>query len=223
MKHEYLKRKMFLDNLNWFDPSKSEGQFSIPCIKKVLACPNQLVRFPDAMRSTYYAAGVHFFVDDYRIEPLWRNIEKYIPKLKKYSAVLSPDFSLFTDMPVAQQIWNVYRSRLMASVMQRMGIIVIPTVSWADEKSFDFCFDGLEKNGNVAISSVGTQRNTKDRKLFLKGLKQMITVLTPRSILIYGKLPEYDFGDLQIFHFPACKKNGEVLSYREKNNGWARN
>lgn len=125
-------------------------------------------------------------------------------------------FSLFSDMPVAQQIWNTYRSRLVASVLQRMGLTVIPTVSWADAKSFKFCFDGIEKGGFVAVSTVGTQKSEIDRKLFSEGIKQMITVLSPRAIIIYGNLPEYDFGGMKFFHFPACKKNSEMLSYREE-------
>ena len=215
MKHEYLKRKMFLDNLNWFEPEKAGGKFQMPYIHKVHFCPDHLIRFPEAMKLSHFSAGIHFFIDDYRIEPLWRNIERYIPKLKKYSAVLSPDFSLFTDMAVAQQIWNTYRSRLVASVLQRMGLTVIPTVSWADVRSFTFCFDGIEKGGFVAVSTVGTQKYAKDRKLFSEGIKQMITVLSPRAIIIYGNLPECDFGGMKIFHFPACKKNSEMISYRE--------
>ena len=216
MKYEYLKRRMFLDNLSWFDPGKAGGSFQMPYINKVHFCPNQLIRFPEAMKLSHYSAGIHFFIDDYRIEPLWRNIEKYIPKLKKYAAVLSPDFSLFSDMPVAQQIWNTYRSRLVASILQRMGLTVIPTVSWAGEKSYRFCFDGIEKKGIVAVSTVGTKKSVKDRKLFSEGIKQMITVLSPYAIIIYGSLPEYDFGGMKIFHFPACKKNSEMLSYREE-------
>ena len=215
MKYEYLKRKMFLDNLSWFERDKAGGRFQMPYINKVLFCPNHLIRFPEAMKLSHYSAGIHFFIDDYRIEPLWRSIDKYIPKLKKYSAVLSPDFSLLTDMSVAQQIWNTYRSRLVASVLQRMGLTVIPTISWADARSFKFCFDGIEKGGFVAVSTVGTQKYENDRKLFSDGIKQMLTVLSPRAIIIYGNLPEYDFGEMKIFHFPACKKNSDMLSYME--------
>ena len=215
MKYEYLRRRMFLDNLRWFEPCNTFGRFQMPYIHKVLFCPDQLIRFPEAMKLSHYSAGIHFFIDDYRIEPLWRNIEKYIPKLKKYSAVLSPDFSLYTDMSVAQQIWNTYRSRLVASVMQRMGLTVIPTVSWADAESFSFCFDGIEKNGIVAVSTIGTKKNVKDKKLFSEGIRRMITVLSPHAIIIYGSLPEYDFGSMKIFHFPACKKNSKMLSYME--------
>ena len=45
MKYVYLKRKMFLDNLSWFDRDKVGGRFQMPYINKVLFCPN-LLPFP---------------------------------------------------------------------------------------------------------------------------------------------------------------------------------
>lgn len=57
--------------------------------------------------------------------------------------ILTLDFSLYGDMPKSMMVWNTYRSRLISQLMQKAGIIVIPTVSWADEKTFDFCFDRL--------------------------------------------------------------------------------
>ena len=67
--------------------------------------------------------------------------------------------------------------------------------------------NGIEKDGFVAVSTVETQKYAKDRNLFQEDIKQMITVLSPRAIIFYGNLPEYDFGEMKIIHFPACKKN----------------
>ena len=65
--------------------------------------------------------------------------------------------------------------------MQMYGIDVIPTISWSDRKSFEWCFDGEPVGGAVAISSVGVM-NSKERKaLFIDGynlhLQWMITCL----------------------------------------------
>lgn len=44
---------------------------------------------------------VHFYIDDSKFEKVWNNPEKYITRLQQYKQVLSPDFSLFTNMPIA--------------------------------------------------------------------------------------------------------------------------
>ena len=39
---------------------------------------------------------VHFFLDDYRFESIYKNPDDKIERLKKFNAVMSPDFSMFT-------------------------------------------------------------------------------------------------------------------------------
>ena len=40
--------------------------------------------------------AVHFFLDDYRFESIYKNPDDKIERLKKFNAVMSPDFSMFT-------------------------------------------------------------------------------------------------------------------------------
>ena len=37
---------------------------------------------------------VHFFLDDYRFESIYKNPDDKIERLKKFNAVMSPDFSI---------------------------------------------------------------------------------------------------------------------------------
>jgi hypothetical protein len=96
--------------------------------------------------------------------------------------VLSPDFSLLIGMPKPMQEWNVYRNRLVGYVWQCEGIKVIPTISWSDKSSFQFCFNGIEKNSVVAISNTGC-RNDEQKKYFDEGFGEMIKRIEPRKII----------------------------------------
>ncbi|MGQ7329867.1 DUF4417 domain-containing protein, partial [Streptococcus suis] len=82
-------------------------------------------------------------------------------KLTEFDCVLTPDFSLYQDMPIAMQIWNVYRSRLIGQMMQNYGCTVIPTVSWSRHESFVFCFDGLPRNATLAVSTIGVKKSSE--------------------------------------------------------------
>ena len=215
MQFKYMKQKFALDNLGLFDQKYCVGKFQIPKLMPAERCPNKLICFSNVNRMDDFSVGVHFFMDDFRFERIWKMPNRYIPLLKKFSCVLSPDFSLFADMPVAQQIWNVYRSRLLGFMMQRVGIEVIPVVSWSDKQSFEFCFDGIAKGGLVAVSSVGSIKNKYDRIRFVTGLNAMIDRLTPSSILFYGKIPEFDFKNIKIHHFYTCREMVGAISYKE--------
>lgn len=133
--------------------------------------------------------GVHFFIDDYQFIRCWNKPDQYLPLLQKFEAICSPDFSLYTDMPMAMQIYNHYRKHWLAAYWQSIGISVIPTISWSTKESFEWCFDGEPTNSVVAISSVGTQNSKARKRLFLDGYEAMVEKLRPNTILFYGQVP----------------------------------
>ena len=133
---------------------------------------------------------VHYFVDDYQFARYWNRPDDYIKKLSQFAAVCSPDFSLYTDMPVAMQIYNHYRKHWLAAYWQLHGLTVYPTIAWSTPDSYEWCFDGEPVGGIVAVSSVGTQQNKESRQLFLLGYKEMMKRLNPSWVIFYGKVPE---------------------------------
>lgn len=82
--------------------------------------------------------GVHFYKDDYQFERLWNNPDKYISLLQQFGAVCSPDFSLYSDMPLAVQLFMHYKKHWVAAYWQAHGIHVIPTLCWCGEQSYDW-------------------------------------------------------------------------------------
>lgn len=133
---------------------------------------------------------VHCFVDDYQFFRFWNRPDDYTQRLSHFRAVCSPDFSLYTDMPVAMQIYNHYRKHWLAAYWQMRGLIVYPTIAWSTPDSYDWCFDGEPVGGIVAVSSVGTLRNKESKRLFLRGYEEMMKRLSPKWVIFYGKVPE---------------------------------
>lgn len=124
------------------------------------------------------------FLDDYHLERLWNQPERYGNRFLHLEVgnVMSPDFSLYIGMPLPMMMWNTYRSRMVGNLWAAMGLNVIPTVTWADEKSLPFCFNGIAKGSIVAVSDVGIQNN-KERYYFDLGYHLMIEVIKPKQIL----------------------------------------
>lgn len=91
--------------------ARYEGDLEIPCIEAEDQLPTRLILFSKAIGGKDYAAWVHFYEDDVSFERLWNQPNKYLPILKKYAGVISPDFSVYRDMPLVMLEWNVYRSR----------------------------------------------------------------------------------------------------------------
>lgn len=95
--------------------------------------------------------------------------------------------------PIAMQICNVYRSRLIGQKMQDAGITVIPTLSWSDERSYDFCFDGLQQGGTVSVSTIGIKRDEDAAAIWVSGMNEAINRLKPKCVVVYGGDIGYEF------------------------------
>lgn len=130
--------------------------------------------------------GVHFFLHDYQFERVWKYPDRYIDVLKKFAFVLSPDFSVYCDMPKVLQIYNIYRNRWMGRYWQENGIQVIPTVTWSNNMSLEFAVQGIPKHSTIAVSTMGEGRHAKWVELFT-GWDHMLEILEPSCILLYGK------------------------------------
>lgn len=158
-----------------------------PLLAPVDVKPKGLVTFEVATADKHPDDFCHFFIDDYRIERLWNQPERYIDTLRKYDGVLSPDFSMYTDMPLPMQAWNSYRSKALARYWQESGITVIPTLCWSDERSYEFAFQGVPQRSAVAVSTVGVVRSREARRMFEQGLREAIAQLLPQRVIWYGK------------------------------------
>lgn len=163
--------------------------------------------------------GIHFFVDDYQFMRLWNNPDAYLNRLAQFACVCTPDFSTYTDFPVAVQIYNHYRKHWLGAYWQDRGIPVIPTISWSDEASFDWCFDGEPVGGAVAISSVGTQLNLRSMELFRLGYAEMIQRLNPSLILFCGEEPEGLIAVPEIVHIQTFHKRLRAYDARGRKDG----
>lgn len=188
-------------NLFDYDESRTFGKYDMPTIAGVDHIPPDLQGFNYILNKPDQSKGVHFFLDDYQFERVWQKPDFYIEKLLDFDCVLTPDFSLYLDMPMAMQVWNIYRSRLIGQIMQDAGLIVIPTVSWSTEESFDFCFDGLPKNGTLAISTIGIKRNDEQYNIWKNGVDEMIKRLSPKNLLVYGGKVEYDYKNINVIYY----------------------
>ena len=105
-----------------------EGFFEIPKLDYSCEKPLKLIAFSKAIKSKDYDCWVHFFEDDVAFERIWNKPRKYLLILKKFKGVFSPDFSVYRDMPLVMQYWNIYRSRAIARWLQDNGVNVITNV-----------------------------------------------------------------------------------------------
>ena len=66
---------------------------------------------------------------------------------------------------------------------------MITNVRWNDQSDYAYCFDGVPRNCQVAVSSVSMMRSPKDRVNLVHGYQEMMERLAPTSVIWYGAIP----------------------------------
>jgi hypothetical protein len=188
-------------NLDLVDEGNADGFWQMPIIQNDNYIPKELIGFNYAKTSKEKNVGIHFYLDDYQFERIWNNPENYTNILKEYDCILSPDFSLYMDMPMPMKIWNIYRSRVIGQYYQKQGIKVIPTLSWVEEDTFQFCFAGIPKGSIVSISTIGIKKNKEALKIWRAGMDEMIRKIEPSTILVYGGKLDYNYGNIKVIYY----------------------
>lgn len=168
---------------------EGSGKYDIPIIKPVYELPEikEWIGFNYVLSDDEpEGKAVHFFIDDYQFERVWSNPERYVDKLKRYVCVATPDFSPYGDMPLAAQIFNIYRKNWVGAFLQNNGVTVIPTVrASTDARSLDFYIDGFPQKSIVLISNMWT-KSADEKNAFLKEYQTMVERLRPKKIFMYG-------------------------------------
>ena len=193
----------------------SKGKYDMPVVKSNIdELPTSLVSYQRIGKKKLDLppnTALHFYVYDYIFDgeygvwnALIRGIEFAkgfnLEKLNGFDCIIVPDYSLYLDMPIEWQIWNIYRSRVVAYSLQELGFKVIINVRWTDEASYEFCFEGIEEGSVVSIGSHGCSKELADRKLFESGLEEMIRRIKPKKIIIYGTVTDLTRRILEKYH-----------------------
>ena len=191
------------------------GDYGIPALRPVqLEEKLDWIRFNHSLRDPYPDRhGVQFFTDDYLFQRVWHDPPRYARFLAQFKAVLTPDFSIFTDYPFPVQIYNHWRRHQLGAYWQQCGLTVVPTIGWMGEESYDWCFDGEPEESTVAVSSVGVMKNKDARKIFIAGYKEMMLRLQPTKIIFFGMVPDECQGNIE-HHAPYYTTFTEGRDFR---------
>ncbi len=136
-------------------------------------------------------AFICLYIDDQFFDgpksSIWTFSNNALSVIKHFKGIITPDFSTYVDFPKPMLLYNTYRMRAFGYWIGNNGKEVINNVRWGYDDTYQYSFDGIEKDSTVAIGTVGgSPRKLVDRERFELGFYEMIGVLTPKTIIVYG-------------------------------------
>lgn len=182
-----------------------DGLLEIPVLQRPrkLVIPSALIPYTKLRYSKDHTEAIHFYEHDSRFSDVLTCTKEHVAELARFPAVISPDCSLYRDMPLCLQIANTYMNRAVGCYLQSLGQYVIPNVRWGDERSYTTCvlpekfaFLGVPMHSIVSVSTYGCIRGKENQHYFREGLTAMLETLEPEVVLVYGAMPENVFSGL---------------------------
>ena len=223
-----MKKKNIIDDGFRADLVKTaffDGALEIPIIDKPkeIVIPEGLVPYSKRERDAERKCFVCFYELDLKFRDCLTAVDEHLEDLRRFPGIISPDCSLYRDMPLCLQIANTYLNRAVGHYLQSKGLYVVPNVRWGDERTYatdvlpeKIAFLGVPKRSVVSIGTYGCVKSAEDKRYFREGLTAMLDELEPEVVLVYGSTPTRVFEGLEdrtrFVPFPnwiAHKKGGD--------------
>ena len=190
-----------LENYGTFQPFSVSGKFEIPAIAPVTELKPLEWRCFGEYRtlSINPNTGIHFFTDDYR----QRAAAPFSLRGSRLRDCGNFTHKLRVNTVIRTNFYPCTAKRFGSSVTLARGAVVIPTISWSDSASRDFCFDGEPRGGIVAVSTVGVKRDKEAFGLFSAGWSEMLDRLSPKRVIVCGEVFDFMARDVIVEPFGA--------------------
>ena len=173
---------------------QSDNLFGFPEVKKTdFNFKGKIYSVAFGNRVKRFNSILHFFVDDFKFESVFNNLANGLKTIsrKKIKYVCAPDFSMYQDWPHSVNIFNIYKNRLITRYWQENSHKnIIPSVSWSNPESYQYCFDGLPKKGIFSLTHF-----VKDDGDWHRGFIKFYEKCEPDKIAVFGIMPNFDFRD----------------------------
>ena len=134
-----------------------------------------------SIRRRLNAQTVHFYVDDYRFENIWKSPAKILTG--KISAVIEPNTSLFDTTPIAYGLHQIYKKRWIARYWQECGLKVYADLN-VSSKFWQYNRMGIP-DGYNAFATRGYAIRMKGLESELEIAREISGMKTP-NLIVYG-------------------------------------
>ena len=161
----------------------------------------------------FVRAYIHFWIDDQKFDGnrkgIWASPYEALEIINHFDGIFTPDFSTNADFPEPIKIYNTYRMRAFGKWIGSNNKGVINNIRWGAEETWKYCWDGVPHNNIVAIGTVASGlRYRSNQPIFENGIREMVRVLNPHTIVVYGSANHAVFNELRkqgifIKNFPS--------------------
>lgn len=169
----------------------SDNRYDIPCLRLDRQAGHLELPFVPygTGRRNKRVATLHFYVDDYRFNALWKNPAKIFDN--NPAAAVECNYSLFDTTPLAFGLQFIYQKRWMARYWQENGIRIYVDLN-VSSKFFEYNRMGVPDGWN-AFATRGALGGLELLKAKFNQARQISGLDSPNLIVYGGGKEVHDF------------------------------
>ena len=196
-------------NARLLNDAQYDGPHDIPWINTTTQLPNRLIAYSEAKRTNDTDQWVCFYQEDHKfLHDVWEEPDIALRTLQRFKGVITPDFSMYRDMPLVQQEFAIFMGHAAGHYWHEHGIPVIPNVRWGDERTYEIACNGVPRCSTISIGALGCLKDRTNRQIFVDGLAYVMDTLSPKTLVVYGSTPEqifapYTNAGVNVLRFPS--------------------
>lgn len=115
-----------------------------------------------------------------------KRLKKFAEKYAGVQYFIAPDYSIHRDAPLIENAYRAYKSRIVSTyLMSELHKIVIPNISFVDEKTKEFALTGISRRSTVCISTKGLMNGRENRKLLDYIVEETLKAIRPACVILY--------------------------------------
>lgn len=210
----YLPGLLNLNIVRLLHKAKLIGRFGLPQIQcDTLVYPDFLAVYKErGLYTRTRMTGVCFYSFDKEFDgenglfnAIFYNNEKRLAyfkeRFKDVKFLVTPDYSVFGDIPFIENLYRIFRARIVALwFILELKAVVIPNISYGEAADFPVYFTGLENCSVVAFNTKGHMKYNRERNLLKSAVKYAVDNLPLKTILVYSVCGK-DETCLEIFNY----------------------
>ena len=134
-----------------------------------------------SIRRQSKAQTVHFYVDDYRFDSIWKNPAKLLNG--DIVSAVEPNTSVFDTTPIAYGLHQIYRKRWISRYWQECGLLIYADLN-VSSKFYEYNRMGIPKGYNAFAT-----RGYSDRLPYLEvevDIAREISGMQIPNMIVYG-------------------------------------
>ena len=143
------------------------------------------LKIPVDMRKNYYVCT---YSPDKTFMRILTNPKRYVDYFKQFAGIIGFDFSIHSDMPPIIQKQQMNNNLSLTYFYGNNGVMVIPNIRTGSNYLSREFYEAIPEGTLIAIGTHGFIKNNTQRYEWYHCLNQIIELLKPSGIIVFGTL-----------------------------------